>query len=96
MVMSIYVPATKGYFNISETMVYTTAILFGPHIGTFAGGVVMFADLILGFPIYAPGTLAFKATEGAVVGYLVVEKSSARGLRGARARYCWVYSSVFF
>jgi len=70
-VFSVYVPATRGYFNIGETAVYVTALLFGPLIGAFAGGVgSMFADLLLGFPHYAPGTLLIKACEGAVVGIL--------------------------
>jgi len=68
---SVYVPATRGYFNIGETAVYVTALLFGPLIGAFAGGVgSMFADLLLGFPHYAPGTLLSKACEGAIVGFL--------------------------
>jgi len=70
-VFSIYVPATKGYFNIGETMVYTTALLFGPYIGAFAGGVgSMLADIFLGYWIYAPATLIIKACEGAIVGFL--------------------------
>ncbi len=68
---SIYVPATRGYFNIGETAVYVTALLFGPLVGAFAGGVgSMFADLLLGFPHYAPGTLLIKSCEGAIVGFL--------------------------
>ena len=70
-VFSVYVPATRGYFNIGETAVYVTALLFGPLIGAFAGGVgSMFADLLLGFPHYALGTLLTKACEGAIVGFL--------------------------
>ena len=38
-VFSSYVPQTTGFFNIGGTMVYTTAILFGPLIGTLAGGI---------------------------------------------------------
>jgi uncharacterized membrane protein len=71
MVFSIYIPATRGYFNIGETMVYTTALLFGPSIGAVAGGLgSMIADLLLGFPHYAPGTVIIKAVEAAIVGYL--------------------------
>ncbi|MEM3755229.1 MAG: ECF transporter S component [Candidatus Bathyarchaeia archaeon] len=70
-VFSIYVPATRGYFNIGESMVYTTALLFGPYIGAFAGGVgSMLADMLLGYWIYAPATLIIKACEGAIVGFL--------------------------
>lgn len=71
MIFTIYVPATKGFFNIGETMVYTTALIFGPVVGAFAGGVgSMLADLFLGYPLYAPATLVIKACEGAVVGFL--------------------------
>ncbi|MBS7609861.1 ECF transporter S component [Candidatus Bathyarchaeota archaeon] len=46
MVFTVYVPATKGYFNIGETMVYTSALLFGPYIGALSGGLgSMLADI---------------------------------------------------
>jgi len=78
-VFSVYVPATRGYFNIGETAVYVTALLFGPLIGAFAGGVgSMFADILLGYSIYAPGTLFIKACEGAIVGFL--SRQSPRSL----------------
>lgn len=72
---SFYVPQTRGFFNIGETMVFTTAILFGPLIGAFAGGVgSMLADILLGYPYYAPATLIIKASEGAIVGFLSRKK----------------------
>lgn len=70
-IFSIYVPATEGFFNIGESMVFLSALLFGPLVGAFAGGVgSMLADLLLGYPHYAPATLIIKACEGAVVGAL--------------------------
>ena len=71
MVFTVYVPATKGFFNLGETMVYTVAILFGPYVGAVAGGLgSALADVLLGYPYYAPGTLVIKASEGFVVGWL--------------------------
>jgi len=71
MIFSIYVPATEGFFNIGESMIFITAILFGPVAGAFAGGVgSALADILLGFGHYAPGTLIIKACEGAIVGML--------------------------
>ena len=71
MMLSIYVPATQGFFNVGEAMIFLSAILFGPFVGAFAGGFgSMLADLLLGFPHYAPATLIVKACEGAVVGTL--------------------------
>jgi len=70
-VFSVYIPATQGYFNVGEIMVYTSALLMGPYVGAFAGGVgSMLSDLSLGYPYYAPGTLMIKGLEGFIVGYL--------------------------
>ncbi|MEM3730892.1 MAG: ECF transporter S component [Candidatus Bathyarchaeia archaeon] len=70
-IFSIYVPATEGFFNVGESMVFLSALLFGPFVGAFSGGVgSMLADLILNYPHYAPATLFIKACEGAVVGML--------------------------
>jgi len=70
-VFSIYIPSTKGYFNIGESMVFLSALLFGPYVGAFSGGVgSMLADLILDYPYYAPATLLIKASEGFAVGFL--------------------------
>lgn len=71
MVFSLSVPQTRGFFNIGETMVYASAFLFGPFVGSFSGGVgSMIADVLLGYPHYAPATLVIKACEGGVVGVL--------------------------
>ena len=70
MVFVIYIPATTGYFNIGEAVIYIAAILFGPYVGAISGGVgAAIADLILA-PVYAPATLIIKALEGAIVGFL--------------------------
>jgi uncharacterized membrane protein len=71
MMFSVYVPATKGYFNLGEVMVYISAILFGARVGGIAGGLgSMIADILLGYPIFAPATLIIKGLEGTVVGFL--------------------------
>jgi len=73
-VFTIYIPATRGYFNLGETMVYFTALYFGPFIGAFAGGVgSALADLLLGYTVYAPATLLIKAAEGWAAGYLALK-----------------------
>jgi uncharacterized membrane protein len=70
-IFSIYVPQTRGFFNLGETMVYAVALLFGPFVGSFAGGVgSMLSDVLLGYYQYAPATLVIKALEGGLVGFL--------------------------
>lgn len=70
LVITVSVPATTGYFNVGETVIYVSALLFGAYVGAFAGGVgAAFADAIVAAQ-FAPGTLAIKAFEGAIVGSL--------------------------
>lgn len=70
LVLTVSVPATSGYFNVGETVIYVTALLFGPYVGAFAGGVgAAIADMLVA-PQFAPGTLVIKAFEGAIVGSL--------------------------
>jgi uncharacterized membrane protein len=70
LVFTVYVPATSGYFNVGETVIYVGALLFGPLVGAFAGGVgAAIADMIVALQ-FAPGTLVIKGFEGAIVGFL--------------------------
>ncbi len=67
----IPIPATGGYFNLGEATIYVAALLFGPFVGAFSGGVgAMLADVYLGYVNFAPGTLIIKGVEGAIVGFL--------------------------
>lgn len=66
----ISIPATSGYFNLGETVIYTAALLFGSLAGAIAGGAgAAIADMIVA-PQFALGTLAIKGVEGAIVGAL--------------------------
>ncbi|MEN3036668.1 MAG: ECF transporter S component, partial [Candidatus Methanosuratincola petrocarbonis] len=81
---TIYVPATRGYFNVGESAVFLAALLGGARIGAFAGGVgSMFADLILGYYLFAPATLVIKGFEGLLLGVLASRrpKLQERGWR---------------
>jgi uncharacterized membrane protein len=69
--ISIYIPATRGYFNLGDSMVFLTALLFGPLVGCVAGGLgSMLSDLFLGYTVYAPATLLIKGVEGFLTGFL--------------------------
>lgn len=71
MAFQFYIPATQGYFNLGESMVYLAALLFGPYIGAFAGGIgSMLADIFTGYFHYAPWTLVNKGIEGFLAGWL--------------------------
>lgn len=70
LVLVVSIPATTGYFNLGETVIYTAALLFGPLVGGMAGGVgAAIADMLVAAQ-FAPGTLIIKGFEGAIVGFL--------------------------
>ncbi len=58
------------YFNLSEVIVYTSALLFGPVVGGFSGSIgASLADILLGFALpWAPISFMIKGIEGLVVG----------------------------
>jgi uncharacterized membrane protein len=71
MVFTVFLPFSFGFFNIGESMVYLTAILFGPYIGAISAGVgAMLADIFLTYTYYAPGTLVIKGLEALIVGFV--------------------------
>jgi len=91
-VIVVETPATKGFFNLGETMVYTAALLGGIVVGTIAGGLgSALADLYLGYPHYAPGTLIIKGIEGFIVAYL---SSRFRRLNIAQWKVVSVISAI--
>lgn len=76
LVIRIPIPATSGYINLGDSMVFISALLFGARIGGIAGGVgSALADIIGGYGSWAPFTLIIKGAEGAVVGHLAQKDS---------------------
>jgi len=79
--ITVPVPATGGYINLGDTMVMFVAMLFGPVIGAFAGGVgSALGDVLSGYPGWAPVTLVIKGLEGLAVGYLARKLEGTAGL----------------
>ena len=65
------IPATQGYFNFGDIMIFASALTFGPVVGGFSGGVgSALSDLLGGFGTFAPFTLIIKGTEGYVAGLI--------------------------
>jgi uncharacterized membrane protein len=73
--VQIPIPATGGYINIGDLAVMFTALLFGPIVGGFAGGLgPMLADIFTPWIIYAPATLIIKGIEGFLIGFIANPK----------------------
>lgn len=62
-------PVPPGYINFGDIVIMVTAVLLGRNYGALAGGLgSALADIIAGFPVFAPATLVIKALEGYVAG----------------------------
>ena len=69
------VPTFNLYFNLGESIIYLTALIYGGREGAVIGGVgSALADIIGGYPMWAPFTLVIKGLEGFIVGSLVQKK----------------------
>ncbi len=68
-IVQIPIPLTEGYINVGDSIIFLTAILFGPIAGIIAGGIgSALADVISGYAHWALFTLLIKGLEGFVVG----------------------------
>ena len=72
MMVRIPIAATKGYFNLGDSLIFISAALFGPIFGMIAGGVgSALADVFGGYAHFAPWTFFIKGIEGLIAGFLV-------------------------
>lgn len=74
-------PATKGYINFGDVMIFVSALAFGPIVGGFAGSVgSSIADVVSGYASYAPFTFLIKGAEGALAGLISNRKNVRRDI----------------
>jgi len=64
------VPATGGYINFGDTIIFISALLFGRFVGGIAGGVGSAIADVIGYPLFAPFTLVVKGLEGFLAGQI--------------------------
>ena len=75
LLIRVPITPTRGYINLGDTMVLLFAILLGPLLGGAAGGMgSALADIIGGYPHWAPWTFIIKGIEGAIAGGLARRK----------------------
>jgi len=68
-VLRFPVPTFNLYFNLGESIIYLTALLYGPIYGALIGSVgSALSDIIGGYPVWAPITFIIKGLEGYIVG----------------------------
>lgn len=70
-IIALPVPATEGYVNFGDTVIFVAAALFGPFIGGISGAVgSAVADLVYA-PHWAVFTLIIKGAEGLLCGLFI-------------------------
>lgn len=80
-IIQIPVPATGGYINVGDAMVFTSALVFGPFVGGIAGGLgSALADMWGGYWQFVPITLVVKGLEGLLAGFVSDGYSTWRDL----------------
>ena len=79
--MAVSIPVGLGFLNFGEIVIYTAAFLFGGTVGGLAGGVgAGAADILLGYPMWAPITLIGKGIEGFVVGHVAGDSLRSKAI----------------
>lgn len=73
LMIRIPIAPTRGYIHLGDVAANFAACAFGPWLGLIiAGGGTALADLIGGYPQWAPFTFVIHGLQGFVVGYLAV------------------------
>lgn len=82
--LHVPMPGFRVYFNLGEGIIYIIALAWGSRYGAMCGGLgASLADLLLGYPLWAPFTLAIKSAEGFVVGHFARKNRNLALLAGA-------------
>ncbi|MGI6604597.1 MAG: ECF transporter S component [Firmicutes bacterium] len=77
------VPATNGFINLGDTFIFAAALLWGPKSGFWAGSVgSSLADVLGGYPHWAPFTFFIKGVEGLVAGSVAHHRFKDSGATG--------------
>ncbi len=85
MLIQVPVPATKGFINIGDTVIFVAALMLGPRAGLAAGGLgSALADVLSGYAHWAPWTLVIKGLEGLIAGAIGARAFRRGGVFGLR------------
>jgi uncharacterized membrane protein len=96
--VQIPIPATKGYLNFGDIMIFVSALTFSPVVGGFAGGVgSAISDVAGGYAsTYAPFTLVIKGAEGIIAGLISNRLSRKRNVLAVVVAGAEMISGYFF
>jgi uncharacterized membrane protein len=78
--LKIPIPTGYGYIHLGDGLIYGIAVSLGPGLAAVSGGLGSgVADLLAGYPVWAPWSVAIKGLTGYLVGILRVKRRFRRG-----------------
>lgn len=96
MLIQIPTPATRGFVNVGDTVIFIAALLRGPAVGAVAGGLgSMLADAFTGYYHWAPWTLVIKAVEGLLMGLLAHRQFRAHAKVSSNTVFSGIVASAW-
>ena len=95
--MFVKIPTpTRGYLNLSDTMIFFSSYAFGPWVGGIIGGLgPALSDLISGYPQWAIFTFIIDGLQAVLVGLLVREFKPANVVIGSLVAGVWKVLGYF-
>lgn len=89
--MFLKLPTATGYIHLGDGIIFSAAAVFGGFTGAACGAVGSFlADILGGYPAWAPWTFAIKGVAGYIVGRLGHKKARNRQVVSMVLASAWI------
>jgi len=93
LMVRVPIAPTRGYINLGDVAIYFSAFTFGPVTALIASGLgTSIADLIAGYPQWAPITFCINAVRGLVTGLIIHGLSRSSKLRVSEQNWAGFFS----